>query len=75
MEFEHTNFNMNRFEVIVRNLRVKQFHYSTSILKAENEIKCGRCNQPGHNKKNKSCSMHPSQPHIVFDQSDEENLL
>ena len=51
MEFKHTNFNTNQFEVIVQNLRVKQFHYPTSILKIENEIKCTRCNQTGHQKK------------------------
>ena len=73
MEVEHTNPSANRFETIVRNLRVKQFHFPSSTLPAKQEIKCSSCNQSGHTKKNKSCPMHPTQPDIVFEESDTEN--
>lgn len=35
-------------------------------------ITCSACNQPGHNKKNKSCPLHPSHPGLNFDDSDDD---
>ena len=72
MEMEHTNLDKNRFEVIVRNLRIKQFYYSETIIPSKTEVKCSKCHQTGHNKKNKCCPLHPSQPLLTFDESDVE---
>ena len=40
MDMEHTNLDKNRFEVIVRNLRIKQFYYSETIMPSKTEVKC-----------------------------------
>ena len=72
MEIEHTNLDKNRFETVMRNLRIKQFHYSETVFPSKTEITCSTCHQKGHNRKNKSCPMHPSQPQLIFEESDIE---
>lgn len=56
----------------MRNLRLKQFYYTETIWPTHKEITCSKCQQKGHNKKNKSCPLHPSQPPLVFDELDTE---
>ena len=72
-EMHDTNISTNRFLSIVHTLRMKQLIFSDSVLKDPVTIKCSACCQTGHNRKNKSCPMHPSHPEIEFDKSDEEN--
>lgn len=73
-ESTETNFDKNRFFTIVHLLRSKQFIFTDCILSTGNRLMtCTACNQPGHNRKNKSCPMHPSHPVITFDESDEES--
>ena len=55
-------------------MRIKQFFFTKEIFPSEVKILCSRCGQSGHNKKNKSCPLHESQPNIVFDDSDDDNL-
>ena len=73
MEIGHTNFSPDRFETIVRNFRIKQFYYAKAIIPLENKKVCSSCHQVGHNKKNKACPMHPSQPMLVFEESGTED--
>ena len=72
-ELSGTNLSNSRFADIIRNMRIKQFYYVNSICKEHKEITCSRCHEKGHNRKNKSCLLHPSQPNITFEVSDDEN--
>ena len=71
-ELSATNMDNNRFFTIVRLIRMKQLVFTKSILKSKVMVKCSACNQDGHNRKNKSCPMHPSHPPLEFDDSDIE---
>eukprot|EP00111_Clytia_hemisphaerica_P014888 TCONS_00043847-protein len=72
-EIHETNLSENRFKDIIRDMRIKQFYYPMSVYKQFKEITCSRCHEKGHNKKNKSCRLHPSQPTETFELSDNEN--
>ena len=50
-EMEHTNFDQRWFEVIMRNLQLKQFYYTETIWPTHKEVTCSKCQQKGHNKK------------------------
>ena len=69
-ELSGTNMDENRFLTIVQLIRMKQLVFTTSILYNKVSSKCSACKQDGHNKKNKSCPLHPSHPEIEFDDSD-----
>lgn len=72
-EIDCTNLDQNRFLTIIRNLRVKQFYYPDGIF-SKNMVKCSRCQQPGHNKRNKNCPEHPDQPRLNdFADSEDEH--
>lgn len=71
-EFE-TNLSEQRFVDIIRTMRVKQFKYPATVYVQYKEITCSRCHQKGHNKKNKSCPLHPSQPGLTFEVSETED--
>ena len=72
-ELNDTNLDTKRFYTIVHLMRLKQFFYIDTITKKKTiTITCSACHQQGHNKKNKSCPMHPSHPPIEFDESDDE---
>ena len=71
-EMNDTNIGRDRFKTVIRLFRLKQLEFPKSIKVTKSEVKCSACNQPGHNKKNKSCPLHPSHPPIEFDESDEE---
>ena len=63
LESGHSNFSGDRFQQVLRLLRVRMFHFTSLAFHDSNrEITCSRCKQKGHNRKNKSCPMHPSQP-------------
>ena len=69
-----TNQDSNRFCSTLKIIRLRQFHYSTSIFKnEESDVTCSRCKQRGHNRKNKSCPMHPDQPQLYFPDSDDDS--
>ena len=71
LELGHTDLSGNRFQQIVQLMRVRAFHYPHMLLDdPSRDQTCSRCNQKGHNKKNKSCPMHPSQPAPAFSDSD-----
>ena len=53
-------------------MRTKQFEFTSSIMPARLEITCSTCNQSGHNRKNKSCPLHPSHPVLEFEESGDE---
>lgn len=53
-------------------MRTKQLYFPKCITPVKRDMKCTACNQPGHNKKNKSCPLHPSHPTIEFDDSEDE---
>ncbi|XP_066914971.1 uncharacterized protein [Clytia hemisphaerica] len=72
-ELSHTNMDEKRFFTIMHIFRTKQFEFTHSIMPSKSKpITCSACNQQGHNKKNKSCPMHPSHPPLVFDETDDE---
>lgn len=73
-EISETNMNKSRFLMVMHMMRLKQFSFTDCIMHTTKEIKCSACQQVGHNKKNKSCPMHPSHPSIQFDESDDEKL-
>lgn len=54
-------------------LRIQHFYYPENMFAKTRDVTCSVCKQPGHTKKNKSCPMHPSQPVIEFQDSDDEN--
>ena len=72
IEMHETNRSCDRFEETMRICRIRQFYYSKSIFNSFTTKKCSRCNQIGHNRKNKSCPMHPDQPNLDFPDTDEE---
>lgn len=71
-EIDDTNLDKDRFRTVTHLLRSKQFEFTDTILKKKVTVTCSACSQQGHNKKNKSCPMHPSHPVIEFDDSDTE---
>ena len=74
MELTSTNMNNQHFEKIIRNLRIKQFVYpSTIIPRPESTITCGACKETGHNRRNKTCRMHEIHPDITFSDSEDES--
>lgn len=73
-ESSGTNYDKSRFFSVVRLLRSKQFEFTGCILPSDkSQITCSACNQQGHNRKNKSCPMHPSHPVILFEESENED--
>ena len=73
-EMEETNRDNKRFLAIIRKHRIKQLHYPETYTKDEVKSVCSECHIQGHNKKNKLCPLHPSQPSITFDDSDVDEL-
>ena len=67
-----TNLDTDRFLKITHIMRVKQLIFTDVIIQRKTTIKCSACGEVGHNKKNKSCPLHPSHPAIEFDDSDVE---
>ena len=63
-----------RFYTVTHMMRLKQFEFTTSIMPDKKETTCSACKQSGHNKKNKSCPMHPSHPSIQFEESEDEEV-
>ena len=74
LEFSCTNLNQDRFKTIMQTLRVKQFYFTDGVLKEKKDVTCSACKIPGHNRKNKSCPLHPSQPEPYFSDSETEDL-
>lgn len=72
-ELAGTNLDEKRFQKIITDISVKQFHFTTSIMQDKSDKKCSACNGIGHNKKNRSCPLHPSHPKMTFDESDDED--
>lgn len=71
-ELNETNLDEKRFYTVTHMMRLKQFVFTECIMANKKDIKCSACNQIGHNKKNKSCPLHPSHPPIQFEESDDE---
>ena len=71
-EINETNLDSTRFLTIIRLMRLQQFILTDSVIPKKKAIICSVCKIPEHNKKNKSCPLHPSHPPIQFDESDEE---
>ena len=71
-ELSETNLDINRFYTVIHLIRTKQFEFPECIMPSKKEITCSACNQSGHNRKNKSCPLHPSHPIIDFEESDTE---
>ena len=71
-EITDTNLDSNRFVKITHLMRVKQLIFTDVIKQKKVTVKCSACGEVGHNKKNKSCALHPSHPTIKFDDSDTE---
>ena len=73
LELGHTDLSGNRYQQLLRYLKVRMFHFTSSVLDdPEREVTCSRCKQKGHNRKNKSCPMHPSQPQHQLSGSEED---
>ena len=72
MEYGVTNMKDDRFMVIMRFMRVKQFFYPEQLLPSSRDMTCSACKQKGHNKKNKNCPLHPSQVQLDFSDTDDE---
>ena len=72
-EMSETNMDSSRFKNIVHFMRTKEFIFTDSILTKTTDVTCSSCGKVGHNRKNKSCPLHPSHPVIEFDESDIEN--
>lgn len=72
MEVCETNQGNDRFKVVMRMMRIRQFHFTSAIFKETVTITCSRCKLQGHNRKNKSCPMHPDQPELTFADTDDE---
>lgn len=53
LEIQGTNLDNNRFISIMKTLRVKQLHFSESVL--TRTVVCSRCKQTDQNSKNKNC--------------------
>ena len=73
MEWISTNQDDKRFVTITRMLRTQHFYYPENVFTVSRNVTCSACNQQGHTKKNKACPMHPSQPTVQFDESDNES--
>jgi len=73
-EATSTDFDENRFCDIIHAFRARQFRFPESFNSEKRDIRCSACPPQGHNKKNKSCPLHPSHPTLEFDDSDEENV-
>lgn len=71
-ELRDTNLDENRFVKVTHLMRAKQLIFTDIILKKKSSVKCGACGVVGHNRKNKSCPLHPSHPLIEFGVSDTE---
>ena len=71
-ELTDTNLDNKRFYTITHLMRVKQFVFTDMIIPKKVTVTCSSCGEKGHNKKNKSCRMHPSHPSIEFDESDDD---
>lgn len=72
-ELNETNMDSKRFYTITHLMRSKQFVFTSCVLPTnKSKLQCSACKEFGHNKKNKSCPMHPSHPAIVFDSTDDE---
>ena len=71
-EMAATNMDCTRFCKIIRNMRMKQFCYTDSIIPSTVTIRCSACQEIGHNKRNKSCRLHESHPEITFSDSEHE---
>lgn len=71
-EINETNMDKNRFFTVTHMTRLKQFNFTDCIMPVTKIITCTACQQTGHNKKNKSCPMHPSHPPIQFNDSDDD---
>jgi len=71
-EINETNLDENRFMIVTRLTRLKQFFFTDTITPNKTEFICSACNQPGHNRKNKNCPLHPSHPTIEFEDSEDE---
>ena len=72
LECKDTNQDDSRFTSILQMFHVKQFYYTDSIFPTSKVITCSSCKNEGHNKKNKSCPLHPSQPPLYFPDSDKD---
>ena len=74
LEMSGTNFSTNRFGNVARIIGLKQFHYPESVFQAkDHNVLCSVCHEVGHNKKNKNCKKHKSQPQLEeFEKSDGE---
>ena len=72
LELNNTCMDDKRFYSIIRTMRLKQFIFTNCIMPSVKTIKCSACSQERHNKKNKSCPMHESQPALVFNDSEDE---
>ena len=70
-ELSETNLDENRFYTVIHLIRTKQLEYTECILATKREVRCSACNEHGHNRKNKSCPLHPSHPQIEFEESDD----
>lgn len=73
MECGCTNRDERRFLYIMKMFRTQHFHYPENVFTPTRDVTCTACHQKGHTKKNKACAMHPSQPVIQFDESDDED--
>jgi len=74
LEIGHSDLSGNRYQQILRMLRVRMFHFPSLVLDdPTRDMRCSRCNQKGHNKKNKCCPMHPSQPPLYFSDTDADD--
>ena len=51
LELGHTNLSGNRFEQIIRWLRVRALHFPVMLINSTRNQTCSRCHQPGHNRK------------------------
>ena len=71
-ESSSTNLDERRFERVIRILRIQQFEYAENLFKKTRDIICSKCNQSGHNKKNRSCPLHETHPRIEFNESDSD---
>ena len=72
LEWSSTNRDTKRFLTITRKIPTQQFYYTYTLFTENRNITSSGCQQPSHNKNNKNCLMHPSQPAIYFEDSDNE---
>ena len=72
-EVEETNLDDNRFRNIIHSILSKQLYFTETIMPSSFTVTCSACHQEGHNRKNKSCPLHPSHPSIEFEESDNDD--